>query len=181
MELSYNQRHSIRKFHFFTHIILENVPLIAIQILSLLAHHEYRDTIVVFVSLLFSALSIFILLPKLIYHFIKYSRKSFKLQMTYELEILSSEIRHNHKYCHILIADLIAPFLSDYNAVQRVETLSISSNRKKNGIVCLIEISGNGDSDKIDETMTKLTDNRLDSSASFKAVKFLPEQSTALY
>jgi len=170
MELSYNQRHSIRIFHFFTHIILENIPLIAIQIISLFHSDEYRENILVSVSLLFSALSIFILLPKLIYHFVKFSKKSFKLQMTYELEIKSSEIRHNHKYCHVLIADLIAPFLSDYNAVQRVETLSISSNLKKTGIVCLIEISGNGDPDKIDETMTKLTDNRSDSSASFKAL-----------
>lgn len=167
MQLSYDQRHSLRKYRFFNNVLLENIPLITIQILSIMSNNPINSPIIN-ISLFFSMLSIFILLPKLLYRIHKNRRKSSKRVIVYTIEINSSEIRHNHKYCHQLLADTLLPFF--IIPVNRIETLSIESNNGNgnNGIRCKIQVSSNEKRDKIDETMHQITDNNSENCKSFK-------------
>ena len=64
MQLSYDQRHSVRKYRFLNSVLLENVPLISIQIISIMKNGE--NSPIINISLFFSMLSIFILLPNAI-------------------------------------------------------------------------------------------------------------------
>ena len=170
MQLSYDQRHSIRKYRFFNHVLLENIPLIFIQIYAIITNIE--NSIIIYLSLFFSMLSIFILLPKLLFRVHKNRQQSSTTKIIYEIEIKSNEIRHNHKYCHQLLADTLLPFF--IIQVNRIETLSISSNKtkqqKSKGIICNIQISSNEDESKIDNQMRNITNNESDICDSFKAL-----------
>ena len=130
------------------------------------------------ISLFFSMLSIFILLPKLCYRIYKNSQNFSKNIVTYTLEINSSEIRHNHKYCHQLLADTLLPFF--VIKINRIETLSIANNRN-HGIICKIQISSNEKIEHINEIMGQITDGRSDNCASFKQVCFVSICNIELY
>ena len=179
MQLSYDERHKIRKYRFVNRVLLQNLPLIAIQIWLILIENEHNQ--ILDISLFFSMLSMFILLPKLVYR-IKKSSQS-KTKTMYTIQIRSPDIRAHHQYCHQLLADALVPFFMF--PIQQIETLNISKSeqnishpteaqfdRVEMAIVCTVQISSNESQERIDSMMKEIANHQSDISASFKAVRY---------
>ena len=143
MHLSIDERYRIQQIRFCNDIILENIPLMIIQVLSVISNEEIES--ITAIAFIFSSISLIIGLLTLISRSCSGKcNESFYHQQTermkYKIYIKSNGIRTNHRYCHEIFAKCLS-YATDIE-IGRIEVTQIRPIL--NGISCNIEIVCDG-------------------------------------
>lgn len=141
MQLSFATRYKIQILLILSTILLENIPLIFIQISETLDNGEIDNTTIC--ALFFSALSLITgtltLLSRCLSTNCQFTYHFMESKILYKFTVTSSALQHHHIYCHQLFARCLSYSLEISEG--RIETVSITPfDTPCHGISCNVEI-----------------------------------------
>eukprot|EP01084_Bolivina_argentea_P048629 89556_1 len=166
---------SLKQYRFFNNILLENVPLMILQIYTLIVVNKSKDIDpITMIALLFSTLSLFVGLLTLISRtFGNRSQETKSNIVCYSISLKANSFKSKHKYIHKTFSKLLSKCLEIHQ--HRVETVQVLETGYGVTLKVNILLQTTEEEEKIHKMMEKI---QIEASDNGKNLNYLHRQLT---